>query len=92
VLRLFAFADLIFAPLYLDYSVGVDDWASRSTLHMGAQNGAVAFATTHWSVVLEAQSQSPAAREALEKLCRLIGDLFTVSLGGKEADQRKQKT
>jgi RNA polymerase sigma factor (sigma-70 family) len=37
---------------------------------MGAQEGAVAFATTHWSVVLEAQSQSPAAREALEKLCR----------------------
>ena len=33
-------------------------------------NGAVAFATTHWSVVLEAQGQSPAAEEALEKLCR----------------------
>jgi RNA polymerase sigma factor (sigma-70 family) len=28
------------------------------------------FATTHWSVVLEAQGESPAAREALEKLCR----------------------
>jgi len=36
----------------------------------GAQNGAVAFTTTHWSVVLEAQGQSPAAHEALEKLCR----------------------
>src|SRR5204862_4019171 len=34
------------------------------------ENGAVAFATTHWSVVLEAQGQSPAAQEALEKLCR----------------------
>jgi RNA polymerase sigma-70 factor (ECF subfamily) len=34
------------------------------------QNGAVAFATTHWSVVLTAQGESPAAREALEKLCR----------------------
>jgi len=32
--------------------------------------GAVAFTTTHWSVVLEAQGQSPAAHEALEKLCR----------------------
>src|ERR1041385_1628144 len=31
---------------------------------------AVAFTTTHWSVVLEAQSESPAAQEALEKLCR----------------------
>ena len=35
----------------------------------GAQADAVAFATTHWSVVLEAQSESPAAQEALEKLC-----------------------
>ena len=34
------------------------------------QNGAVAFATTHWSIVLTAQSELPAAREALEKLCR----------------------
>jgi RNA polymerase sigma factor (sigma-70 family) len=29
-----------------------------------------AFATTHWSLVLTAQGESPAAREALEKLCR----------------------
>jgi hypothetical protein len=35
-----------------------------------AQSDAVAFATTHWSVVLTAQSRSPAADEALEKLCR----------------------
>jgi DNA-directed RNA polymerase specialized sigma24 family protein len=35
-----------------------------------AQNGAVAFATTHWSVVLTAQGESPAAERALEKLCR----------------------
>ena len=28
------------------------------------------FTTTHWSVVLEAQGDSPSAREALEKLCR----------------------
>src|SRR6266699_6859214 len=34
------------------------------------QKGAVAFTTTHWSVVLEAQGESPAAQEALEKLCR----------------------
>ena len=50
--------------------MGVDGWTSRSATGLGAQNGAVAFATTHWSVVLEAQSQSPAAQEALEKLCR----------------------
>jgi RNA polymerase sigma factor (sigma-70 family) len=32
--------------------------------------GAAAFRTTHWSVVLAAQGESGAAREALEKLCR----------------------
>jgi RNA polymerase sigma factor (sigma-70 family) len=36
-----------------------------------SQNEAVAFTTTHWSVVLEAQGESPAAQEALEKLCRI---------------------
>jgi RNA polymerase sigma factor (sigma-70 family) len=35
-----------------------------------AQNGVVAFTTTQWSVVLDAQSESPSAQEALEKLCR----------------------
>ena len=29
-----------------------------------------AFATTHWSLVLAVQGESPAAHEALEKLCR----------------------
>jgi RNA polymerase sigma-70 factor (ECF subfamily) len=28
------------------------------------------FTTTHWSVVLEAQGESPAAQKALEQLCR----------------------
>lgn len=35
-----------------------------------AESGNRAFATTHWSVVLTAQSASPAADEALENLCR----------------------
>jgi RNA polymerase sigma factor (sigma-70 family) len=34
------------------------------------ENGGAAFATTHWSVVLTAQSQSPASQDALEQLCR----------------------
>ena len=34
------------------------------------QNVAVAFTTTHWSVVLQAQRPTPAAQAALEKLCR----------------------
>src|SRR5436190_16885145 len=37
----------------------------------GGQRGAVAFATTHWSLVLEAQNESPVAQEALEKLCSI---------------------
>ena len=38
---------------------------------MAGQNGAVAFTTTQWSVVLSAQGQSSSAQEALEKLCRI---------------------
>jgi len=48
----------------------VDNGASRSGISQSTQTGAVAFATTHWSVVLTAQDESPAAQEALEKLCR----------------------
>jgi RNA polymerase sigma factor (sigma-70 family) len=35
------------------------------------QKWAMSFTTTHWSVVLEAQTESPMAQEALEKLCRI---------------------
>jgi RNA polymerase sigma factor (sigma-70 family) len=35
-----------------------------------ANGGAMQFTTTHWSIVLEAQGESPAARNALEILCR----------------------
>jgi RNA polymerase sigma factor (sigma-70 family) len=31
----------------------------------------MSFTTTHWSVVLEAQTESPTAQEALEKLCQI---------------------
>src|SRR6266700_6812328 len=37
---------------------------------LSRENGAAVFATTHWSVVLEAQGESPAAHDALERLCR----------------------
>jgi RNA polymerase sigma-70 factor (ECF subfamily) len=36
----------------------------------GGEHAEAAFMTTHWSVVLEAQGESPAAQDALEKLCR----------------------
>jgi RNA polymerase sigma-70 factor (ECF subfamily) len=52
----------------LDVSVPVDDQVTSLTGIGG--NGGVAFTTTHWSVVLEAQGESAAAQEALEKLCR----------------------
>ena len=35
-----------------------------------AQQPAAAFVTTRWSLVLEAQGESPAAQAALEQLCR----------------------
>jgi RNA polymerase sigma factor (sigma-70 family) len=41
-----------------------------SSLTAMAYHGPAAFTTTHWSVVLEAQGESAAAQEALEKLCR----------------------
>ena len=47
-----------------------DQVTSVTAIGSSTQNGAAAFATTHWSVVLEAQGKSPAAQEALEKLCR----------------------
>jgi RNA polymerase sigma-70 factor (ECF subfamily) len=55
----------------LDGSVPADDQVtSLSPIGGNAHHGPVAFTTTHWSVVLEAQGESPAAQEALEKLCR----------------------
>jgi RNA polymerase sigma factor (sigma-70 family) len=59
------------ASFYLDCNVPADDEVTSLTgIGENAQHGGVAFTTTHWSVVLEAQGDSPAAQEALEKLCR----------------------
>src|SRR5215472_9525611 len=48
----------------------VDEGASRSAISQSTQTGAIAFATTHWSVVLAARGESAEAKAALEKLCR----------------------
>ena len=48
----------------------VEDGAPRSAIGQITQTGAVAFTTTHWSVVLAAQGESAEAKAALEKLCR----------------------
>jgi DNA-directed RNA polymerase specialized sigma24 family protein len=60
------------AFFYLDQSVpaAADDVTSLSAIGGSAQHRAVAFTTTHWSVVLTAQGESPAAEAALDKLCR----------------------
>jgi len=47
-----------------------NDATSLSAIGGNTHYGPAAFTTTHWSVVLEAQGESPAAQEALEKLCR----------------------
>ena len=57
----------------MDGGVPADDEATSLTARGGAPGGPgwpVAFTTTHWSVVLTAQDESPAAHEALENLCR----------------------
>jgi hypothetical protein len=61
------------ATIYFDHSVPADDQVTSLTGVAPAaagQNRAVAFTTTHWSVVLEAQGPTPAAQAALDKLCR----------------------
>jgi RNA polymerase sigma factor (sigma-70 family) len=59
------------AVFYFDRSVPAgDEVTSLSAIGGNAHHGPAAFNTTHWSVVLQAQGQSPAAQEALEKLCR----------------------
>src|SRR5438105_6674375 len=47
------------------------DWVKSLTgVGASAPNQTIAFTTTRWSVVLTAQGESPAADQALEKLCR----------------------
>ena len=48
-----------------------DEVTSLNAIGGNAHHGAAVFTTTHWSVVLEAQGDSPGAQEALEKLCRI---------------------
>src|SRR5262245_1931341 len=61
------------AVCYFDRNVSAAPHEVTSTTASDASralSGGAAFTTTHWSVVLEAQGESPAAQEALEKLCR----------------------
>ena len=54
------------------------------------------FATTHWSVLITAQGESPAAQEALEKICRsywrpLYGFVRGQGLGWQDAQDVVQE-
>ena len=70
--------------------------SSPRRIHPAAdgQNGAAAFATTHWSVVLTAQGESPAAEEALEKLCRIYWrPLYSFALRqGSDSEEARDLT
>jgi RNA polymerase sigma-70 factor (ECF subfamily) len=48
----------------------VANGAPGRATEQGTQNGAAAFTTTHWSVVLAARGESAEAKAAVEKLCR----------------------
>jgi RNA polymerase sigma factor (sigma-70 family) len=56
---------------YLNCCVRAGDGVTLlSALGESADDRALEFTTTHWSVVLAAKGESAAAQEALEKLCR----------------------
>lgn len=69
-------------------------FTSLSATDATGQSPAV-FATTHWSVVLEAQGESPAAQKALEKLCRtywrpIYGYVRRHGVGNQDAEDLTQ--
>jgi len=72
-----------------------EDEASESRIASSKQKASIAFTTTHWSVVLEAQGQSRAAQEALENLCRtywrpVYGFIRRQSIRTQEAEDLTQ--
>ena len=48
-----------------------DEVTPLTAIGESAVHGPLAFTTTHWSMVLEAQGPTAAAQEALDKLCRI---------------------
>ena len=79
-------------------SAAEDEVSSLTAVSSAAagQNAAASFTTTHWSVVLEAQGETPAAQRALEILCRtywrpLYGFVRRHGLGREEAQDLVQE-
>src|SRR5262245_56481909 len=72
-----------------------DEVRSPSAIGGSACHGPVPFTTTHWSVVLEAQGDSPAAQAALETLCHtywrpIYGYVRRQGVGPEEAKDLTQ--
>ena len=72
-----------------------EDQVTSVTAIDGTTHRGTAFTTTHWSVVLEAQGESPAAQEALERLCRtywrpIYGFIRRQGVGPEEAKDLTQ--
>jgi len=82
---------------YAEHYEGVEhQFMNGSSAIQSADGGAMAFTTTHWSVVLEAQGETPAAQRALEILCRtywrpLYGFVRRHGLGREEAQDLVQE-
>jgi len=76
--------------------VPADDQVTPLTaIGENAVHGPVAFTTTHWSMVLEAQGPTAAAQEALDKLCRtywrpIYGFVRRQGVGPEEAKDLTQ--
>jgi RNA polymerase sigma-70 factor (ECF subfamily) len=71
-----------------------EDQASENRIAPTTHDGA-AFTTTHWSVVVAAQGPSPAAEQALDKLCRtywrpIYGFVRRQGVGPEEAKDLAQ--
>ncbi len=85
--------DAIFSSNF-DVSPG-EDVTSVSGMGGSGGSGPALFTTTHWSVVLEAQTESPTAQAALEKLCRtywrpIFGFVRRQGVGLEEAEDITQ--
>jgi DNA-directed RNA polymerase specialized sigma24 family protein len=84
------------ATFYLDANVSAcGEVTSLTGVGGSAQTASAAFTTTHWSVVLEAQGESAAAQQALEKLCRtywrpIYGFVRRQGIGAEEAKDLTQ--
>jgi RNA polymerase sigma factor (sigma-70 family) len=73
-----------------------DQFVNGSPAIHSANGGGMQFTTTHWSIVLEAQGETPAAQKALEILCRtywrpLYGFVRRHGLGREEAQDLVQE-